>query len=482
VLRRRWRWAVGPMLVAVGLGALFSVITPPTYRATASVYFSLQNGQTASDLVQGSTYAQGQVASFAALATTPAVLGPVVERLGLDLTPAQLAGRVTADAPVDTVLVELAATGPTRSDAVEVAGAVADQLSSTVEALAPRNAEDETTVRATIVAPASSPGAPVSPDLVLDLLVGLLVGLVVGVIAAFLRELLDNRVRDAEVLSSVTDLPLLGSLAEDDEGGPRRVVVEVAPHDPRSEFFRQMRTNLQFLAVPSGEGRQRPLQVLMVTSALPGEGKSTVAANLAAALAETEQGVLLIDADLRRPSQSEILGIESGVGLSTVLVGRVALEDVVQDWGRSGLTVLPSGAVPPNPAEMLTSPAMRHLLERAREDYAYVVLDCPPLLPVADAAILSKLVDGALVVANTRSLRRPQLQEALTSLAQVGARVLGVALNRVERDTDAYSYQSAAPAAQGFASRRGSTKPSSDEGGVPPRPVLVTEPRKVAAR
>jgi polysaccharide biosynthesis transport protein len=169
-------------------------------------------------------------------------------------------------------------------------------------------------------------------------------------------------------------------------------------------------------------------------------------------LAETGARVLLVDADLRRPAVADVLGIEGGVGLTTVLAGQAEVDDVVQDWGAAGLRVLPSGAVPPNPAELLSSPAMRRLIAELRADYDHVVVDTTPVLPVADASALSRVVDGVVVVANARRVRRRQLVQGLGDLSRVSARVLGVVLNQVRRDEESYSYgrseDAAVPAAQ----------------------------------
>jgi polysaccharide biosynthesis transport protein len=178
-----------------------------------------------------------------------------------------------------------------------------------------------------------------------------------------------------------------------------------------------------------------------VTSSLSAEGKSTVAANLAVSLAETGAAVLLVDADLRRPAVAGILGIEGGVGLTTLLAGQAEVDHVVQNWGPDGLQVLPSGPVPPNPAELLSSPAMRRLVSDLRTAYDYVVIDTTPVIPVADASVLSRIVDGVIVVANARRVRRGQLVQCLGDLAQVSANVLGVVLNQVRRDEEAYTYR-----------------------------------------
>lgn len=445
VLARRWPWVVTAMLLGLLAGLVHSSVTTPSYRASASVYFTLQYGDTASELVQGSTYTQNQVTSFARLATTPVVLLPVINDLDLDMRPEELAGRIEASAPLDTVIIEIAVTDTSAARSAGLADAVAEQLSRTVEQLAPQDASGTATVRAMTVASAETPTEAASPNLAVDLGVGLLVGVVLGLAAAWAREVLDTKVRGAEVVATLTDLPVVGSIGTFPGGLAHPVVVESAPHSQHAEAFRRLRTNLQFLDLSSdapdqgAEGRSG-VRTLLVTSSIANEGKSTIAANIAATLAETGARVVLVDTDLRRPSVAPLLGIEGAAGLTTVLLGRASVDDVVQNWGTSGLHVLTSGELPPNPSELVGSPAMRRLMQSLRSEYDYVVLDAPPLLPVADAAILSHAVDGALVVGNVRRVRRAELRDGLQSLESVRGRTLGLVLNQVRQDGDVYGY------------------------------------------
>jgi capsular exopolysaccharide synthesis family protein len=201
-----------------------------------------------------------------------------------------------------------------------------------------------------------------------------------------------------------------------------------------AEAFLKLRTNLQFMDV------DKPPRVIVVTSPLPGDGKSTVALNLAAALSMSGQPVMLIDADLRRPVMAESLGLVEGVGLTDVLIGRVQVEEVVQRVaGLPNLAVLAAGPVPPNPSEMLGSKSMRRLLKRLRKDCT-VIIDAPPLLPVTDAAVLTAAADGALVVVSSGRTLDTQLRDALGNLSAVSGHTLGVVLNRVPPRSSASGY------------------------------------------
>jgi capsular exopolysaccharide synthesis family protein len=473
-LRRRGWAVVVCVVLACGTALGLSLTTTPTYTATAALYFSLEHGITANDLAQGATYTKDQMSSYATLATTPAVLRPVIDRLQLHTTPAALAGQVTASAAADTVVLDVAARSTSATQAADIANAVADQLTSSVEAVAPTDVNGHATVRVTPVTPATPPAAPSSPRTTLDLVAGLIAGLALGLLYVFLREALDTRVRDARRVQELTDAPVLGRIpAVGRDGG--HVVVATAPRSLQSELFRQLRTNLEFLRAP-GE----PL-TLVVTSSLPGEGKSTVAVNLALSLAEVSDRVLLIDADLRRPSVADRLDLEGAAGLSTVLVGRAEFDDVVQHWGEHGLDVLTSGALPPNPAQLLDSPRMVALLDMLGARYDVILIDTAPVLPVTDALLLSRCTQGTLVVADSRRVRRHQLAGALRQLATVQAPLLGVVLNRLAGGKQVYgygTYDSPSPAGTDQSEPQRWSVPWPARGGRPslPSPTSVEEP------
>jgi capsular exopolysaccharide synthesis family protein len=190
---------------------------------------------------------------------------------------------------------------------------------------------------------------------------------------------------------------------------------------------RRLRTNLQFINVA------KKSKAIVITSSIPGEGKSTIAMNLAVSLADSGVRTILIDANLRQPALDEYLGIESGLGLATVLIGQARIQDVIQPLGDNNFDLLPAGQVHPNSSELLGSAAMNRLLEELLASYGVVLLDCPPLLPVTDAAVLSKMASGALVIIDADRVHRPQLQAALESLDAADGHVLGLIMNKVKR-------------------------------------------------
>lgn len=182
-------------------------------------------------------------------------------------------------------------------------------------------------------------------------------------------------------------------------------------------------------------------RAVLVTSSLPGEGKTTTATNMALALAQSGQSVVLIDADLRRPMVAEYLGLERSAGLTTVLVGEADVDDMLQQWGRDNLFVLTSGRIPPNPSELLGSAAMEALLHRLEDQFDAVVIDSPPLIPVTDAAVLAQKVAGVILVVDSQRTKQASMLKSLHSLEMVEANLLGVVLNRLPlKGPDSYGY------------------------------------------
>jgi capsular exopolysaccharide synthesis family protein len=264
----------------------------------------------------------------------------------------------------------------------------------------------------------------VSPKRLLDLVLGMLGGLLLAAGAVALREALDTTVKTGDALGELTALPVLGSIPYDRTSARQRIAMDGAGGSVRAEAFRKLRANLQFAQID-----ERP-RVMVVTSPVPGEGKSTTAVNLALSLTDTGMRVCLVDADLRRPAVAGTFGLVQDAGLTTVLIGQARVEDVMQQAG-GRLAVLTSGAVPPNPTELLASERMGELLRELAGSYDVVVVDSAPLLPVADTIGLAPLVDGVLLVVRASHTGRDQIRSAADSLNRTGVRVLGTVFSMV---------------------------------------------------
>lgn len=448
ILRRRWLTVSIVALSTLALAAGITLVQTPRYTATTRLFFAVAGTGSATELAQGSSFAERQMTSYAEVTTSPLVLDPIIRDLGLDMTPTALAERITASVPTETVILELAVTDEDAVRAAAIANAVGAKVAEVAASLSPDRADGSQAVRATTLAPARVPAFTSTPNVPRNLALGLLLGLLLGFGMALLRSFLDTKVRTEQDIRNLTDSSILGVIAFDDKVPTHPVILRDDPRGPPAEAIRRLRTNLQFIDVAE---RSRSI---VISSSVSGEGKTTTAINLAVSLADAGSRVLLMDADLRRPSIAEYLGLEGGTGLTTVLIGKATVADVAQPWETTSLDILPAGQLPPNPSELLGSKAMRSLLDQVTSMYDIVLIDSPPLLPVTDAAVIGRQVGGLLVVAGVDRIHRPQFRETMESLDTAGCHVVGVVINKIARgDVGAYGYgyygsdQSAGPAA-----------------------------------
>lgn len=435
ILRRNWILIVATTLTCLFVGGAVSVLAKPTYKSDTQLFVAIQSSGTVQELAQGNTFSQARVQSYVQTVDSPVVLQPAIDALGLDVSPQELAGRVTASTDLNTVLINISVEDTSPVQAAAIAQAVANSMIKAVDTLEKPKNDGPSPVSLSIIKPATAPTAPSAPNTRVNLLLALVVGLGLGLGLAVLRTTLDNRIRGEADLRRITSLPLLGGITFDQDATRKPLLTQSAPQSPRAESFRQMRTNLQFANV-SGKAKS-----VLMTSSLPGEGKTTTATNLAIALAQAGQTVCLIDADLRRPMVSDYLGLDRNAGLTTALVGAADVNDLLQPWGEDSLFVLTSGQIPPNPSELLGSGAMASLLSELERVFDAVIIDAPPLLPVTDAAVLSPYVGGVVVVVGSHKLRHQDLEKSLTALEMVGATILGIVMNRLPvKGPDAYTY------------------------------------------
>lgn len=295
---------------------------------------------------------------------------------------------------------------------------------------------------AQVLTVAAAPSTPVSPDPIHDAAVALILGLVVGVGLAFLLDSLDERIRSVADLEEVTGgLPTLALVPEVEKGHPTGfVAVRDHVRSPEAEAYRSLRTAVKFA------GLDRPLKIIQVTSPSQGEGKTTAIANLGVALAQGGDRVAIVCCDLRRPQVQTRFGVDLTPGLTDLLVGDATLADALRRYDANVL-ILPAGTVPPNPSELLSSSKAAAVIGALAEEFDIVLVDTPPVLPVTDALVVSRLVDATLVVVDSRSTARKAVKRTLQMLAQVNAPVLGVVLNGLPeggRSTGyGYSYDTA---------------------------------------
>jgi capsular exopolysaccharide synthesis family protein len=292
-----------------------------------------------------------------------------------------------------------------------------------------------------VVEKAERPSGPISPNKMRNYQMAVILGLLVGIGLALGFEHLDNTFKTPEDVKQHLQVPFLGMVpdvgvktASGAVRGPNASQVLKNPGSAVADAYRVLRTNLIFTSAET-TGR-----VILVTSASPGEGKTTTLANLATALAQNGAKVLAVDGDLRRPTLNHHFGLQKTPGLSDLIVGKAAASQAIQSTRVNGLQLLPCGYQPPNPAELLGSPMMKQILDAIRAHYDWVLIDAPPLLAMADAAVLCSLVEGVVLVLAAEVATKPAVMRAIDQIHSVGGKVTGVVLNRVNLERNSYYY------------------------------------------
>ncbi|MBB6389895.1 capsular exopolysaccharide synthesis family protein [Microbacterium thalassium] len=436
-------------MTIVGLiaAAGWTAIQTPVYRTTASGLIELvetNSDDVAANAIMSDSMARGKVATYLEMATWEPTASAAVEIAGLNMSPTAANNRVTVANPNGTAVLRVTASGSTPEAAAALADAWIEALAQTIDDFEGDGTAGSAPLTVRIASPAVVPSTPVYPDPQTALIVGGVLGLGFGITFALIRTVSDRRIRSTADVETHTQIPVVGTIPISESlGGDSRLF------DPKSsgrgkgtgfavsEALRALRTNLQFMDVDN------PPRVLVVTSPLPSDGKSTIAANLALTLAASGQSVVLVDGDLRRSTVAKTMGIPGGAGLSDVLAGRAKLTDVLQRTPRSpNLFILTSGSAPPNPSEVLGSERMHHVLDDLSQ-HAFVIVDAPPLLPVTDGAVLTHQADGALLVLTIGKTTYELLDRSLDALRKSSGRALGLVLNRAPvrgADASRYSY------------------------------------------
>ena len=445
ILLAHWMGA----LILVLLGALaavgYNATQPAVYQGSATVLVSAGKSDQATAQMNDSV-ARTRVTSYAQIATSTRVASRVLEdprypkNSGLPSTPSALVTDISTSQPTNTVLLTVNARASTPANSALLANlwiaALADEVAAVEGTPPPSQVADPESIKGLhlVTLSEASAGSQVLPRKNLNLAIGLVVGLLLGFVYAMVRHQFDRRLRSSTEVEKQFGHSVIGMIPQSSQmrqdGGALALAVTGSMDSSSAstaEAFRKLRTNLAFMDVDN------PPRVIVVTSPKQSDGKSTVAANLAAAIAIGGQPVTLIDGDLRRPSVADSLSLVDGAGLTDVLVGRVKSAEVIQDHPDvPGLRVLASGAIPPNPSELLGSKAMQTLVRDLAKE-AIVVIDAPPLLPVTDAAVLTRSADGAIVVVSYGSTLDTELAVALGNVAAVHGRTLGIVFNRMRR-------------------------------------------------
>jgi succinoglycan biosynthesis transport protein ExoP len=330
----------------------------------------------------------------------------------------------------------LATTDPQEKDRLETKQSQYRQIySSLVSSFEQvRLAEAQTSINVIQVEPASIPTLPISPRTQQNTILAAIIGMLAAIGMVFAFQFLDDTVRDPEELARQLGLPILGVIPYHDNKD-ETPITQAQPRSPVSEAFRALRTNVEYAKAG------RNLHRLIITSPLPGDGKSTVIINLAIVMAQRGLRTVLVDCDMRRPNLHAILGMKNHNGLSNLFLQPVLhLESYVQPTLLKDLSLLSSGPLPPNPAELLASTRMADILEHLSQQNDMILVDTPPSLVVTDAAVLSPLVDGILIVISAGKTKTNAVKRIVAGLRQVEAKPIGIVINNVRFTRSGYSY------------------------------------------
>ncbi|MBF6606936.1 MAG: polysaccharide biosynthesis tyrosine autokinase [Chloroflexi bacterium] len=502
VIRAHRLLIVAVVVLAIGGAAIASALLPKVYSSRVTLIVGQSLTAVNPDINQLNASQQLRD-TYAQVATTRPVLTAVITTLHLNATPDALAKAVSTDLPPNSTLLTITAQESDPATAAAVANGIAAQLiamSPTLQghqsdiqqsivdnlraiqtqidatqssldqliALSARSAAQDqqvqvleaqlTSLRATyasllayssnsaankltVVEPAVADPTPSSPKPLINVLLALVIGLLLGLAGSFLLDYMDDSLRTPEEVELLTSVPVLGFIPK--MRVPRRrdpiylLATLVYPRSSAAESFRALRTNLEFAGVDTA------IKSILVTSSLPLEGKTTVAANLAVAFAQAGRRTILVDADLRRPDLHRFFGIDQGRGLTGLLGSDGdSVDDVAFGTEDANLRIVTSGPPPPNPAELLASARMREIFAQLVKSADVVVIDSPPVNVVTDAAILAGHVDGTILVVDVGRTSRKAVRQSCEALAKVGARLIGSAVNRARtaRVANAYGY------------------------------------------
>ena len=415
IIRMRWPILVICMALAVAGAAGVDYRTTPIYQSHTRVFLA-SNGT-------GYALSSSDLKTYVELLGSPVVQDPLRQRLGLPAgTPLDITGQVTLSSPI----LDVTARSTSPELAARLANAVGPTLADIGGQYAPLLRSQGQTVRATTITPAVAASTPISPNPRRDITLAALAGFALGLGLMLLRHYADTRIHGETEIAQWSDKPILGRLLKLRDAAANPLTMVSDPHGVAAEHYRKLVTNLQFVDVTTG-GRHS----FQISSPMPGDGKTLTAVNLALAAASTGMKVLLVDCDLRHPSVARTMGLEGGVGVTTVLLRQAALDDVIQPWGDTTLSVLPAGEMPPNPTELSGSEAMASLFDELLARFDLVLVDSPPINPVADPIVINRLVGGLVVLATMGRTRKRDLHAALKALTTAGIEPVGFALNQV---------------------------------------------------
>lgn len=435
LLTNHWRGMLAVLLGTLGLCALYTENQQPLYSAQSVGVFVVPGAGSIGEEYSAQILAESKANTYASLFKSTSVLEAAIDEVGLSSTPTELAARVTYNLPRNTNRIEVTVLSETPQKARDVANSLVNAAAAkikkfeTAKVKTPQNGETVQPINSItqlkLIDDATLSTTQSYPNRIKNYGAGFVIGLGLAGLWGLLRRSLETRINDAAEVEKITGISTLAVIPEVKElaRGKRQLTAETGMG---VEAVRKLRTNLRYVRV------DRPPKAIVVTSSMPGEGKTTLAINLAQSIANAGAKTVLIDADLRRPRIHESLELDNAVGLTQILSGDVDFDSAKQKIPDSNLQIITSGKIPPNPGDMLGSNKMETFIKNLAK-YNFVIIDSPPVVPVSDAVVLSKISDGVILVCRSGVSKEQFIKQSIASLQSVGGSILGTVLNGVKR-------------------------------------------------
>lgn len=428
ILRKWIRVIVSLFIIAVVVSGVVSYyVLKPEYQTFTTLMvgkpkdYQMENKLEYSDLILN----QKLVSTYGEIVKSRVVTDKVIENLGLDMSYNTFRNKVSVNLVKDTEIIKIQVNDNDPKLATDIANETAKVFMDSVKSI--MRVEN-----IQVIDMAQIPTSPIKPRPTLNMAIAGVLGLMAGVFLAFLMEFLDNTLKTPEDVEKHLSLPVLGAIpVVNDENS--KLISLTNPKSPVTEAFRTLRTNIQFSSI------DKEIKTIIVTSSSPTEGKSTIAANLASIVAQSDKKVLLIDCDFRKPRVHKNFGISNLQGVTNVLMGDSLLSDVIYKYDSlDNFHIITSGPIPPNPAELLGSKRMKNLLQSIKEEYDMIILDTPPVGLVTDSAVLSTIADGLIYVTAVGQTDIEVIKTAKELLDKVNANIIGVVLNKIPVEGKSY--------------------------------------------
>lgn len=426
VLRRRWLTILACLLAGVLVAIAVTRSSPKRYASSTRLFVNIPVAQDVTQALQGVQLSQQLIASYAQIATSQTAESQIAEKLHLGEGP-----NLSATPVAGTLLVQIQATQSSPQIAQAVAAAAGDELISQITRFEQGKSAP---VQARTIDQANFNPTPILPRPKRNLEEGAVLGLILGLALAFVAESIDRTIKEPSELQSLIGAPLLALVPAHRGSIAKNLRLDRSDDGHMSEAFRSLRTSVRFLEV------DQPLRTIVITSPSAGEGKSTVAVNLATAMAEAGERVILVDADLRRGGLAERFDLEAEPGLTSVIIGSAPAAQAVRPVA-TRLALVPSGTFPPNSSELLGSTRAADVFDYLAAHADVVIIDAPPILPVSDAVVLSTQVDAVIVVVKAGRTKHEAAAEAQRRLDVIGANVVGCVFNGVSKRTSYGTYE-----------------------------------------